>query len=327
MADQDTVLGVNLSQAKALRYGTNPHQTRAWILFEDGPFAPDRWKLAYEGKPLSFTNWEEILCAVEVLSLFSSALLTAVVYKHESPCGIACHVNPVQAFRNAWSVDAIASFGSTVAINTLVDEALAEAMIENFLENLVCLNIKPEALEILKKKWKNLRVLVVPAVRGFSEPRWELKKKLGVTLIQEGDTYRPSVDDFIQVSRQAATEEQLYELTFAAVCCRALFSNATVITADRTMLGYGRHGSSRVDTCQWAVDKARQYDRSLERSVAVTDGFFPFPDGLEVLAKAGVKVIACPNAPTAGQKSKEVIAAADKLGVAFYHLNHRLFRH
>ncbi|MFH1367291.1 MAG: bifunctional phosphoribosylaminoimidazolecarboxamide formyltransferase/IMP cyclohydrolase [Patescibacteria group bacterium] len=316
-------------EAVEVRYGTNPHQKEARVFFDNsGPLRKGQWEIPYEGKPLSYTNWEEILYTADLVSRFHQAKPTAVVFKHESPCGVASYPDARLAFQRAWNGDPIAAFGSTIGVNFAVTEALAETMARNFFEVLVCPSLDPAALAVFKKERRNLRILTTKAVLGPYVGRYrESKAKMGVILEQERDFYIPAPGDFIQVSERPVTERQLSDLVFAAICCQAIFSNATVICRDRTMIGYGRHGSSRVDTCEWAVAKVRQFERGFRSSVAVTDGFFPFPDGLEVLAKAGVKAIACPSAPTPGLKSGEVIKAADKLGVALLHLNHRLFRH
>ncbi|MDZ7798085.1 MAG: bifunctional phosphoribosylaminoimidazolecarboxamide formyltransferase/IMP cyclohydrolase [Patescibacteria group bacterium] len=322
MADEygENFLVIAGTNGETLRYGTNPHQITAGVHYNE-----EDYKILYAGKDLSYTNWEEIAWAVEMINHFDMEKACAI-FKHLSPCGVALAENTSLAFKRAWSGDPLSAFGSTVAINGLVDEATVDLMEDKFFETLICFNISQEALNKLVASHGNIRIIQTNKLL-FGRLQRETKMKMGICLIQEPDTFLPELTNFIQAGKKEATQKQLEELIFAATCCKFLSSNATAITRRKKMIGYGRGGASRVEVCQRAVESANNNEHGLNQSVAVTDGFFPFPDGLEVLAKAGIKVIAGPNAPTAGLRRKKVIAKADELGVAFYYLDHRLFRH
>jgi len=313
------VVGFN---GQSLRYGTNPHQGQANVFHEDSSY-----HVLFEGKPLSYTNWLEITFVVELMGKLPAEQNVCSIFKHLSPCGVAKGETLVKAFEAAWKVDSLSAFGSTIAVNGVVDLGLAKMMSQNFFETLVCQGINKEALKHLKNKRKNLRVVQTDRVMMPFDDELEVIRRQGIILTQEPDSYIPKIEDFTQVSQKAATPKQLEDLVFTALCCQIIYSNSTVIGRRGKMIAWGRNGASRVDVCDDAVVFAEMKGRGLNQSVAVTDGFFPFPDGLEVLAKAGIKVIACPNVPTAGIKAKEVIRKADELGVAFYHIDHRLFRH
>jgi len=302
------------AEEEPLRYGENPHQ---WAIFAR-PRKPKGFAAfqQLQGKELSYNNLMDADGAWR--ALWDLPGPGVVVVKHANPCGVALGDQPEDAYRRAFACDPVSAFGGVIAFSHQVDEATAKALAEQFTEVVLAPDYTPKALEVLRKK-KNLRVLAVPRPQG-NYPR--LRAVDGGLLVQEADEGFP--ESFQVVSRRfpTAKERQAGELAWRVV--KHVISNAIVVANDSATLGIGGGQPSRVDACRIAVDKARTFGHKLEGSVAASDAFFPFPDGVRLLAEAGVSFVVQPGGSI---RDEEVIAAADELGIAMAFTGRRHFRH
>ncbi len=270
-----------------------------------------------QGKDLSWNNLLDADAARRLVALFDEP--TVVIVKHNNPCGVGSGDTLSAAYPRALECDPVSAFGSIVAVNRPFDEALAEAMAELFVEVVVAPELTPEALARLSKK-KGLRVLVCP---GF-EPESgavELRAIDGGYLAQAPDSEPESESDWECPTRVKPTPAQLRALAFQWRVARHVKSNAIVIGNARQTLGIGAGQMSRVDSCRLAIEKAQL---PLAGSVAASDAFFPFRDGLDVLAKAGVAAVIQPGG---SRRDSELIAAADEHGIAMVMSGRRHFKH
>jgi phosphoribosylaminoimidazolecarboxamide formyltransferase/IMP cyclohydrolase len=314
-------LTLALERAYPLRYGENPHQTGAF--YRDRRAAAGSLALAESlgtgGKELSFNNLVDADAALEAVRELDAP--AAVVVKHTNPCGVAIGRDPASAYRAAREADALSAFGGIVALNRPVDRAAAEALIETFLECVVAPSYAPEALEILRTK-KNLRVLATGAWLGAEARELTFKRVSGGIVAQDRDaTAGGEVRAGRVVTRRAPSEEELAALDLAWRVCKHVKSNAIVLAGPTATLGVGAGQMSRVESvriaCRKAGDKARG-------AALASDAFFPFPDGVELAAEHGVTAVAQPGGSV---KDAEVIAAADRAGIAMVLTGVRHFRH
>lgn len=321
---------LNLTYAKVmdLRYGENPHQKAAFyrdVYFKGAASNEPRVVLAKQvhGKELSFNN---ILDLDSTLNLVKEFFVpTAIIVKHTNPCGAGCGKNLLDAYKKALSTDPVSSFGSIVALNDVVDEDLAKELNKLFIEVLVAPEYTNSALNILKEK-KNIRVMVLPELKtwvekGMTEWRSEkdMKKIVGGMLIQDRDvTGDPELK---VVTERHPTDKEWEGLRFAWKIAKNVKSNAIVIAKDTELIGVGAGQMSRVDSVKIAIMKAQ---KEIQGSVLASDAFFPFKDGVEEAAKAGVKAIIQPGGSL---RDEEVIAAANQLGLAMVFTGVRHFKH
>jgi phosphoribosylaminoimidazolecarboxamide formyltransferase/IMP cyclohydrolase len=310
-------IAVPLELASELRYGENPHQPAA--LYRKRGSAP-WWASAeqLQGKAMSFNNYNDTEAAWRLANDLASP--GVVVVKHANPSGAAEAESLSAAFRAAWDCDPVSAFGGIVALNGPVDADTASMIVEYFTEVVIAPGIADDAIEILATK-KNLRVLVAPPPdRGGIE----LRPVDGGALAQVRDV--PGgldgwPDDWSVASERAPTEEEMQNLRFAWIVAAHTKSNAVVVAKDRAAVGVGAGDQSRVGAAERALVRAG--DRSVG-AVAASDAFFPFSDGLEVLAGAGVTAVIEPGG---SMRDDEVIAAADAAGVAVVFTHRRHFRH
>ena len=304
-----------------LRYGENPHQQAAF--YGDGA-ASERPTVAgaevLGGKQLSYNNILDLDAALGLC--LELAAPSAVVIKHNNPCGVASGADVAAAYLRAREADPVSAFGGIVAVNREVDEALARLMVETFLECVIAPGYSAAAREILGGK-KNLRLC---AARGDWSPRpgapgWTVRSVSGGALIQSADTGMVAAKDARVVTKQAPTPAQLADLDFAWRVAKHVKSNAIVFCKDQATVGIGAGQMSRVDSVKIAELKART---PLAGSAVASDAFFPFRDGVDVLAKAGAT---CVIQPGGSVRDEEVIAAADEHGLAMVFTGMRHFRH
>jgi phosphoribosylaminoimidazolecarboxamide formyltransferase/IMP cyclohydrolase len=308
----------------SLRYGENPHQQAAFYAL---PTPAGRPSLAraeqLHGKELSYNNLLDLDAALGVA--LDLAAPGAVAIKHTNPCG-AAEGAPGESLTSVWrrarATDPTSVFGGIVALNVEVDAETAALLGETFLEAIVAPGYTPEALEALTRK-KNLRLL---ALRPWPAPgpRLDLRAVAGGILAQTADVGRDDLGAARVVTRRAPTAEELASLDFAWRVSKHVKSNAIVFASGRGLLGVGAGQMSRVDSCRIAVQKAGDAGHDLRGSVVASDAFFPFPDGLEVVAAAGATAVAQPGGSV---RDEEVIAAADRLGLAMLFTGARHFRH
>jgi phosphoribosylaminoimidazolecarboxamide formyltransferase/IMP cyclohydrolase len=314
-------LTLPFERAYGLRYGENPHQKAAFYV-ERGAQAGSLARaesLGAGGKELSFNNLVDVDAALDAVREFDRP--AAVVVKHTNPCGVAVRATLAEAYQVAREADAVSAFGGIVACNREVDEATAKVLAETFLECIVAPGFAPAALEILKAK-KNLRLLATGAWLGAEHAALTYKRVGGGLVVQDRDATGPGeVTRGKIVSKRQPTAEELRDLEFAWRVTKHVKSNAIVLAHAEATVGVGAGQMSRVVSAKIASEKAGDKARG---SVMGSDAFFPFPDSLEVAAKAGVTAVAHPGGSV---KDAEVVAAADALGLALVVTGVRHFRH
>jgi phosphoribosylaminoimidazolecarboxamide formyltransferase/IMP cyclohydrolase len=310
--------GLALKRENTLRYGENPHQQAA--LYVD-PNAPAGLAQAEQlgGKEMSYNNYVDADAAWRSANDFAEPCVAII--KHANPCGIAVGQDVAEAHRKAHECDPVSAFGGVIAVNREVTAALAKQLEEIFTEVIVAPSYEPGALELFKAK-KNLRVLVAPA---WNPPPAEIKQVGGGVLVQMADRVDAPGDDpanWTLATGEAASAETLKDLEFAWRAIRSVKSNAILLAHDGATVGVGMGQVNRVDSAKLAVDRAGA-DRA-KGSVAASDAFFPFPDGLEVLIAAGITAVVQPGGSI---RDNLVIEAAAKAGLTVYLTGTRHFYH
>ncbi|TQL46981.1 phosphoribosylaminoimidazolecarboxamide formyltransferase/IMP cyclohydrolase [Homoserinimonas aerilata] len=302
-----------------LRYGENSHQSAALYVEADGHGIAQATQL--HGKEMSYNNYVDADAALRAAFDFSEPAVAII--KHANPCGIAVSRgsgDPIaSAHARAHDCDPVSAFGGVIAANRTVTAAAALSIKDIFTEVVVAPGFEPEALAILQTK-KNLRLLQLP--EGYARSERELRQVSGGLLVQSADNYDDfSTDGWKLVTGAPADETTMADLEFAWRAVRSVKSNAILLAHDGASVGVGMGQVNRVDSCHLAVDRAG--DRA-PGSVAASDAFFPFADGLEVLLRAGVKAIVQPGGSV---RDEEVIAAAKEAGVTMYFTGERHFFH
>lgn len=296
-----------------LRYGENPHQN-ADVYVHDG--ARPWWVVArqYQGKEMSFNNLADADAAWALVNGAMPEPSVAII-KHTNPCGFAYGDETAEVFQEAWDCDPLSAFGSVVAINAPLDVETARLIADRFIEVVICSSIEPDALTILSKK-KNLRVLDAPA----PEPKnFDFRQIEGGVLTQERDSDVGEVWDV--VSEAMPTGEEMFQLSTAMSVAMHTKSNAIVILKDKAAVGVGAGDQSRVGAARRALTQAGDRARG---AVAASDAFFPFRDGLDILAEAGVRAIVEPGG---SRNDQELIDAANEHGIALVFSGTRHFKH
>lgn len=302
---------IGLRRAGDLRYGENPHQEAA-LYAEVGQ--PSWWAAAtqHQGKEMSFNNYADADAAWRLANGRSGCV---GVIKHTNPCGAAYGDTVHETFLRAWECDPISAFGSVVALNGTLDRPTASAIAERFIEVVICREIGEGALEILASR-SNLRVLEAPPPHGGDDDMRRIESGL---LIQSRD--RIGEEDWSVVSRRRPTEAELQELRFGWMVAMNTKSNAIVVVNGAAAVGVGAGDQSRVGAAERAL--ARAGDRAVG-GVAASDAFFPFRDGLDALAEAGVSAVVEPGG---SRNDPELIAAANEHDVALIFTGQRHFKH
>jgi phosphoribosylaminoimidazolecarboxamide formyltransferase/IMP cyclohydrolase len=321
-------LSLVLQRQQPLRYGENPHQ-RAALYVTDEPGLRTMQQL--HGKELSFNNLLDVDAAVMAVAPWQAGAegagtdsrVACVIIKHTTPCGLALGRNAADAFNRALATDRTSAFGSVIAFNTVVDRAAAEAMRELFVEVVVAPRVDTDALAVFQEK-KNLRVVELP--RPSAEPTLDYKRVRGGFLVQDRFDYAAVADEskWQVATVRRPTDAQWNDLRFAWAAVGSVKSNAIVLVRDEAAIGIGAGQMSRVDSSFLAVHKARQQGHDPRGAVLASDAFFPFPDGVEEAASAGVAAIIQPGGSV---KDADVIAAADRLDLAMILTGMRQFRH
>ena len=304
-------LVIPLRRASPLRYGENPHQD-AHLYVEDG--ATPWWARAtfYQGKEMSFNNLVDAEAAWSLCSELGDG--SVVIVKHTNPCGVAMGDDIIEAFESAWDGDPLAAFGGVIAIGGELDLPTARAIADRFVEVVIASSIAEESLEILGGK-PGLRVLTAPKPVASRDYR----RVEGGFLAQEPDSFEG--EDWTVVSQRSPSEIEMSSLRFSWIIAAHAKSNAIVIANGGKAVGVGAGDQSRVGAAERAVIKAG--DRA-KGAVAASDAFFPFRDGVDVLAAAGVTAIAEPGG---SRNDQEIIEAADEHGIALVFTGGRHFRH
>jgi phosphoribosylaminoimidazolecarboxamide formyltransferase/IMP cyclohydrolase len=307
-----------LRRQQELRYGENPHQAGA--LYVPADRVPEGLAAAkqLQGKELSYNNFVDLEAARSLAGEFQRP--AAVIIKHNNPCGAAEQEALLDAYLKAYACDPVSAFGGVLAFNRVVDAATAGEVAKLFVECIVAPGFADEAKEIFAAK-KNLRLLELPA--GGLEPDRELQLKriLGGMLVQQPDLGALSDNELRTVTKCAPSPEEVRTMRFAWKVAKHVKSNAIVFAKEGATLGVGAGQMSRVDSVRIAVMKAQS---PLQGSVVASDAFFPFPDGVEEAAKAGAVAVIQPGGSV---RDNEVIAAADRLGLAMVFTGMRHFLH
>lgn len=312
--------GMSFERAYGLRYGENPHQSGAFYVERNAPAGSvaRAESLGAGGKELSFNNLVDVDAALEAVR--ELARPSAVVVKHTNPCGAASADTLSEAYRLARDADALSAFGGIVALNREVDEETAAILAETFLECVVAPSFSAGALEALRAK-KNLRLLATGAPAA-DHAALQYKRISGGLVAQSSDRGAAGeVTGGKVVTKRAPTPEELTALDFAWCVGKHVKSNAIVLAKGERTVGVGAGQMSRVVSVQIACEKAGDEAKG---SVLASDAFFPFPDGIEAAAERGVVAVAQPGGSV---KDAEVIAAADRLGIAMVFTGVRHFRH
>lgn len=310
-------LALALERHMTLRYGENPYQ-RAALYVADEPGMRDLRQL--HGKELSFNNLLDIEGALLAVEPWTDRPACAII-KHTTPCGIALGATLPDAYRRALATDPTSAFGSVVAYNGTVDAATAEAMHDLFVEVIVAPTVAPDALTVFQRK-KNLRVVELPP--HGTAPALDFKRVRGGLLAQDRFRYSAHEDAWTVPTARAPTDDEWRDLRFAWAAVAGVKSNAILLAREEAAIGIGAGQMSRVDASFLAVHKARAAGHATAGAVLASDAFFPFPDGVEEAAAAGVRAIIQPGGSV---RDPDVIAAADAHAMAMVLTGRRQFRH
>jgi phosphoribosylaminoimidazolecarboxamide formyltransferase/IMP cyclohydrolase len=307
-----------LRRQQELRYGENPHQAAA--LYVPAGRTPEGLAAAkqLQGKELSYNNFVDLEAARSLAAEFQNP--AAVIIKHNNPCGTAEQATLLDAYLKALASDPVSAFGGVLAFNRVVDAVTAEEVAKLFVECIAAPGFADGAKEIFAAK-KNLRLLELPAGGLEPERELQLKRILGGMLVQQPDLGEINENELKAVTKRMATAEEMHAMRFAWKVSKHVKSNAIVFAKDGATLGVGAGQMSRVDSVKIAVMKAQA---PLQGSVVASDAFFPFPDGVEEAAKAGATAVIQPGGSV---RDPEVIAAADRLGLAMVFTDMRHFLH
>ena len=316
-------LQLAFDKVDTMRYGENPHQQAAFYK-EPNPVAGSIASYQQlQGKELSYNNIGDADAAWEAVKAFDSSanVATCVIVKHANPCGVALGATAEEAYRRAFTTDPTSAFGGIIAFNCAIDKATAEAVSGQFAEVIIAPEITAEARAVFAAK-QNLRVLVVPM--GHTSGVFDYKRVGGGLLVQTADEARITQADIKVVTKRVPTEQEMRDLLFAWKVAKYVKSNAIVYCKDAMTVGVGAGQMSRVDSARIAAIKAENNKLTVVGSVVASDAFFPFRDGLDVLAKAGATAVIQPGGSV---RDAEVIAAADEQNIAMVFTGFRHFRH
>ena len=303
-----------------LRYGENPHQQAAW--YRD--LHPDEGSLAcarqHQGKELSYNNIADADAAWECVRQFEEP--ACAIIKHANPCGVAIAADLATAYDAAFATDSTSAFGGIIAFNRTLDAATASTIIDRqFLELLIAPSYADETLALLTAK-KNIRVLEIPG--GKAAPQQGTKRISGGMLVQTSDLHELSRSDCRVVSQRQPEDHEWLDLLFAWKVARMVKSNAIVYVQGGRTVGIGAGQMSRVDSARIGRWKAEEAGLPIQGAMMASDAFFPFRDGIDTVAEAGIKAVIQPGG---SMRDEEVIAAADEHGMAMVFTGIRHFRH
>jgi phosphoribosylaminoimidazolecarboxamide formyltransferase/IMP cyclohydrolase len=310
-------LNLQFRLAQPLRYGENPHQSAAFYVERDPPPGTLARFRQLQGKALSYNNIADADAAWECCRTLD--VPACVIVKHANPCGVAIADSPAAAYRNAFLTDPTSAFGGIIAFNRPVDGDTAGEVAQQFVEVVIAPEYDDAALEVFAAK-KNVRVLAIDMARDFN--RHDMKRVGGGLLVQTTDDF--DVAELRVVTKRHPSPGEMNDLVFAFRVAKYVKSNAIVFARHGMTLGVGAGQMSRVDSARIAAIKAKNAGLRLRGSVAASDAFFPFRDGLDVIAKMGAKAVIQPGGSV---RDDEVIAAADEHGMAMVFTGMRHFRH
>ena len=316
-------MDLRLDRVQSLRYGENPDQPAAFYAEASPPAGSLPALTQLHGKELSFNNLLDVEAATMAISAWSDEPRAAcVIIKHTTPCGIAIADDQTAAYEAANAADPVSAFGGIVAFNRPVDAAAAEKLSGAFLEIIVAPGFDDDARERLQQK-KNLRLIVLP-ITPASDDELDYKRVRGGLLVQRRMIMRFPEINWRVVTRRKPTESEMRDLRFAWRAAAAVKSNAIVLAIGERTIGIGAGQMSRVDSSRIAVMKANDTGAAIPGAALASDAFFPFRDGVDAAAEAGVRAIVQPGGSV---RDDEVIAAADEHDIAMLFTGRRVFRH
>ncbi|NLC22464.1 MAG: bifunctional phosphoribosylaminoimidazolecarboxamide formyltransferase/IMP cyclohydrolase [Halomonadaceae bacterium] len=308
---------------QTMRYGENPHQQAAFYVEADAREASVSTARQLQGKELSFNNVADTDAAFECVKGFTDT--ACVIVKHANPCGVATAATPLEAYDKAFATDPTSAFGGIIAFNRPLDAATARAIIDRqFVEVIIAPGIEPAALAIVAEK-PNVRLLDVgdnwPGEREHSH---DFKRVTGGLLVQDRDLGMVGKDELSVVTERVPSEQEIRDLAFAWKVAKYVKSNAIVYAKDGQTIGVGAGQMSRVYSARIAGIKAADEGLSVPGSVMASDAFFPFRDGLDAAAAAGITAVIQPGG---SMRDQEVIDAANEAGIAMVFTGMRHFKH
>lgn len=307
---------VHGKKAHDLRYGENPHQ-KAGIYGN-----PNEYMDCFHGKELSYNNYLDVDAALRLIADFENSEPTIAIFKHTVPCGVGTGNTIITAWERAFSADKVSPFGGIVISNLPLDLETAQAIDKIFTEIIIAPDFSQEAEMLLKKKANRRLIRQRKSLKG--DKSVQFKSIFGGVLYQQADVESFHSDAIKVVTERQPTEKELADLEFAWKVCKHVKSNAIVYAKDGVTVGVGTGQTSRVDSSEIAIAKAGKEGHSLEGSVIASDAFFPFADGVEAAAKAGVTAVIQPGGSV---RDQEVIDKANEYGLAMVFTGIRHFRH
>jgi phosphoribosylaminoimidazolecarboxamide formyltransferase/IMP cyclohydrolase len=314
-------LSLQFQRKQAMRYGENPHQKAAFFVERDVRGASIATARQLQGKELSYNNIADTDAALECIKQFDEGP-ACVIVKHANPCGVALAADLLEAYERAFSTDPESAFGGIIAFNRRLDEATAKAIVDRqFVEVIIAPGVEPAAVEVIAAK-KNVRLLECDAWTSEDIHRTEFKRVNGGLLVQEADL--PLIHKLEVVTKRAPTDKEMQDLLFTWRVAKYVKSNAIVYGRDLMTIGVGAGQMSRVNSARIAAIKAEQAGLEVTGAVMASDAFFPFRDGIDNAAAAGIRAVIEPGG---SMRDEEVIAAADEHGMAMIFTGMRHFRH
>ena len=313
------VLTLSAKCSTKLRYGENPHQQAALYVTADNRPGVATAK-QHQGKALSYNNIQDADAAFELAADLDRPGIAII--KHANPCGVACAATLSQAYSDALACDPVSAFGGIIASNTILDTETAAKIIELFAEVIIAPDIAPDALDLFKTK-ANMRVLTTGGLPDGETAAMQVKSVAGGLLLQDLDRFQAADDDLRCVTKRQPGSDEMASMDFAWKVAKHVKSNAIVFAAGTRTIGVGAGQMSRVDSVAIAAKKAKELGAS-EPWVMASDAFFPFPDGIEQAADAGVRAVIQPGGSV---RDDQIITAADNAGMAMLFTGHRHFRH
>tara|TARA_B100001741_G_C16536079_1_gene591967 strand:- start:69 stop:1616 length:1548 start_codon:yes stop_codon:yes gene_type:complete len=313
--DVKTIFGKKISQ---LRYGENPHQKSSIYINDLSQSELGLKKI--KGRALSYNNYNDIFTGLEILPSFKKA--GSVIIKHTNPSGASSNKSPLKSFEEAYKSDPVSAFGGIVCCNFKVNKKIAKEMSKYFFEVIMAKKFDRDALKILNSK-KNLILLDISRIK--EKENFKVKKFDNSFLIQEKNKIIFNKKNLKFVTKLKPSAKEIKYAEFAYNICKYVKSNSIVITNNYSTIGIGAGQPSRVDSCKIAVQKAKKFQpKKLKNSIAASDAFFPFPDGVKKLINAGVKIIIQPGGSI---RDKDSINAANKAKVKMIFTGTRHFNH
>jgi phosphoribosylaminoimidazolecarboxamide formyltransferase/IMP cyclohydrolase len=313
---------IQVTKKQDLRYGENSHQSAAFYVENNVQEASVATATQLQGKELSFNNIADTDAALECVKEFNEP--ACVIVKHANPCGVAIGDDLLSAYDRAFKTDPTSAFGGIIAFNRELDAATAQAIVDRqFVEVIIAPTVSDDAKDIVSAK-KNVRLLVCGDWAGQLTDGYDFKRVNGGLLVQERDFGMVDMEDLEVVTKRQPTEDELRDLMFCWKVAKYVKSNAIVYCKDGMTIGVGAGQMSRVYSAKIAGIKAADENLEVAGSVMASDAFFPFRDGIDAAAEAGIKAVIQPGG---SMRDQEVIAAADEHGIAMVFTGMRHFRH